>query len=169
MDSRQFCQLKGEPYVIMCWLSISCKIQIPSTTIHRDARRLNNQWWWNGIGSWQSIIIMTTIWLPGIPCDIFLVNGHDAVPDSALTASSFHNSELNNGSAPYSARLHAPHMLGSSHGSWSPATRNVDVEYIQVTSSTLAELCYRVIIILIFITTHIPDSVDYKTLDINNA
>ena len=100
---------------------------------------------------------------------MFLVNGHDAVPDSALTASSFFNSDLQNMSAPYRARLHAPYIQGSSHGSWSSATRNVDVEYIQVTSSTLAELWYRVIIIFTFNTTHKPVSVAFETLDIYNV
>jgi len=104
------------------------------------------------ISSWRQFIWAR--YVLDIPCDTFLVNGHDPVPDSALTASSFYD---NNDAiyAPYRARLNSPSVSGISVGSWSAATDNLDVEYIQVISSSLAELCNCAIIIFTSNTPHI--------------
>jgi len=92
------------------------------------------------MSSWRPFIWAKLF--PDIPCDTFLVNGHDPVPDSALTASSFY--EHNDMRAAYRARINSPSVSGV--GSWLAASDNLDVEYIQVTSLSLAKLCYRVII-----------------------
>jgi len=98
-----------------------------------------------------------------IPCNTFLVDGHDPVPDSALTASSFYDN--NDMLAADIARLNSPSVSGISVGSWSAATNNLDVKYIPVTFSALAERCNHAIIIFTSNTHHIYFiQLDGKTL-----
>jgi len=90
------------------------------------------------ISSWRPFIWAR--YVLDIPCDTFLVNGHDPVPDSALTSSSFY--ENNGMCAADRARLNSAYVSGISVGSWSAATNNLDVEYIQVISSFLCWTSY---------------------------